>query len=145
MELFYRYALLDAGYTEDSKMYKEIERMTDAGKKQVKRGRAKREEMEIDLILTSTLGSREDEKEDIPSEEDLEEKIIHKIELEDLMKCFALLTPEEQDLLRKYSEGEYGIVKKLSSEMGIPYNDLYYRINKIKQKMKKLMADRGYT
>lgn len=145
MELFYHYALLNEGYTEDSEMYKEIERMTDAGKKQVKRGRAKREEMGIDLILTSTLGSREDEKEDIPSEEDLEEKIIHKIELEDLMKCFALLTPEEQDLLRKYSEGEYGIVKKLSSEMGIPYNDLYYRINKIKQKMKKLMADRGYT
>ncbi len=145
MNLFYRYALLNAGYTEDSEMYQEIERMTDTGKKQVKRGREKREELEIDLILTSTLNSREDEKEDIPSDENLEEMIIHKIELEDLMKCFALLTPEEQDLLRKYSEGEYGIVKQLADEMGLSYNDIYYRINKIKKKMRKLMAERGYV
>ena len=145
MELFYHYALLDAGYTEESEMYREIERMTDCCKKQVKRGRAKREELDIDLILTSTLSGREDQSEDIPADENLEERIIHKIELEDLMKCFSLLSHDEQELLRKYSEGEYGIVKQLAEEMGLSYNDVYYRIAKVKKKMKKLMAMRGYT
>ena len=144
MKMFYRNALLQEGFDESSEKYRQIERYTDLQKKRMKRDRERREREGITFVPMSQLVDPDGKEIDYPSEENVEEKILHEIELEDLRECLNELPHEDKELLMRVYSGERGEKTRISKELGISYDDLNYRVKKLIKKLREMMREKGY-
>ena len=80
----------------------------------------------------------------IPSEEDIEERIIHEIELDALRECLSKLSAEDQELLfRVYGYGR-GEISKIATERSVSYMSVYRRLRKLITVLRKMMEDRDF-
>lgn len=140
MKKFYRKALLREGFDENSEKYKEINRYFNRSSRQYQRDRKRREQLEVTFNSLSSFVNEDGELLDIfPSDENVEEKIMHEMELERLRDCLNRLPKEDRDLLYRVYGGDYGAIAEISREMGVSYNDLYYRIKKLLNRLRIMM------
>ena len=144
MKMFYRNAMETAGYGIESEKYREMERYFDLQKKRMKRDRERRESEGITFIPMSQLVDPDGKEIDYPSGENVEEKILHEIELEDLRECLNEIPKDDKELLMRVFAGERGEMAKVSRELGISYNDLNYKVKKLIKKLREMMREKGY-
>ena len=145
MKKIYREQLKAEGYGENSEVYKGMERFVNTSCRALQRERAVIKESGIKICTMSKLlddnGSIFDS---IPTDEDIEERILHEIELDALRECISELPVDDQELLIRvfsYGRGGFTIVAR---ESGIPYQTLYRRVQRIIKTLRKMMIDRNY-
>ena len=144
MKMFYRNAMEDAGYGMESEKYREMERYFDLQKKRMKRDRESRDVEGITFVPMSQLVDPDGKEIDYPSGENVEEKILHEIELEDLRECLSEIPKEDKELLMRVFAGERGEMARVSRELGVSYNDLNYKVKKLIKKLREMMREKGY-
>ena len=120
MKKKYHMALIKEGYSQDSEMYKEIRRILDRENKEYRRDMEAREREGIVFNSLSAYVSEDGEEMDFPAEEeDVETKILHKIELDILRDCLRELPEDDREFLFALYEGGYGIEAKLARKYGL--------------------------
>ena len=144
MKMFYRNAMEAAGYGIESEKYHEMERYFDLQKKRMKRDRERRDVEGITFVPMSQLVDPDGKEIDYPSGENVEEKILHEIELEDLRECLSEIPKEDKELLMRVFAGERGEMARVSRELGVSYNDLNYKVKKLIKKLREMMREKGY-
>ena len=140
MDKKYHKALIRAGFTEESETYRKIKRELDRENKAYRRDKKRREKAGIIFNSTSAITDDDGNPYDfIASEDDVEERILHEIELQRMRICLAKLPKEDQDFLRRLYQGGYSELSRIAREWGIPRKTLEYRREKLLKKLRKMM------
>lgn len=140
MKMFYRKALLAEGFDEKSEKYKEIDKCFNTDLRAYQRDRQTRAELGITFNRLSTfIGEDADSNDCFASDEDVEEKILHEIELERLRDCLNKLPVEDRELLLRYYGGPHGELKKIATERGVPYKGLHKKVKRLLKKLRVMM------
>lgn len=144
MKMFYRDALLAAGYDEKSEMFKEVNKIFDSEAKKHKRDRERDEELGITV---NHLSAFEDEDgnpcEFFSTDENVEEKILHEIELEALRECVFELSADDRYFLMKLYKDEIPL-RQLAKTMGVNHQKLMYRRDKLLKLLRQKMSQKKY-
>ena len=141
MKKFYRKAMEDAGYPEGSEKYKKIDQCFNTSLRAYQRDYAERRKLAITFKRLSTfIGDDSNSNECFASDEDVEEKILHEIELDQLRECLNRLSREDKELLLRYYGGERGELAKIARELGVSYEDIRYRIKKLIKRLRRMMG-----
>ena len=73
----------------------------------------------------------------IPAEDNVEDEILRKEEMAELVKAFEILTPEQLVLIKKvYLEGKS--VNSVAAELGIAQSSVSHRLMRIRKKLEKV-------
>lgn len=146
MKFAYHKALLLEGYDEKSEKYKAIRRFFDSESKRLAYDRRIREEKGIVFnSLTAFVGEESNSFDCFASDEDVEERVIHEIEIEEMHECLNRLRKEDRELLLGYFSGEHGAVARIARTRGVDSKCLYRRIPKLIAVMRSMMKERGYS
>lgn len=144
MKYKYHKALLAEGFDKESEMYREIQKVFDNEAKKFAYDRGLREEMGITFNrLSMFIGEDADSNDCFSSDEDVEEMILHEIELDELRECLNRLHQDDKDLLLAYYGGAHGDVAKLARERGIRSKRLYKRIPRLIRKLRIMMQEKS--
>ena len=74
----------------------------------------------------------------IPAEDNVEDEILRKEEMAELVKAFEILTPEQLALIKKvYLEGKS--VNSVAAELGIAQSSVSHRLMRIRKKLEKVL------
>ena len=74
----------------------------------------------------------------IPAEDNVEDEILRKEEMAELVKAFEILTPEQLVLIKKvYLEGKS--VNSVAAELGIAQSSVSHRLMRIRKKLEKVL------
>ena len=134
--------MMKAGYTEKTEMFKKVERVLDREKKAFERDVRRREVAGIVFNNFSSFCDEEGESIDcFEAEVDLEEEVIHKIEIERLHKCLTKLPEDDQAFLMRIFSSDRGELMKISQETGINHSTLSCRKRKLLSVLKKMMEE----
>lgn len=145
MKYMYHKALLLEGYDEKSEKYKAIRRFFDSESKRLAYDRRIREEKGIVFnSLTAFIGEDSNSFDCFASDENVEERILHAIEIEEMLECLNSFSEEDKSLLLGYFSGEYGEVARIARKRGVDSKQLYKRIPKLVSKIRTMMKERGY-
>ena len=145
MRKIYQELLAKEGMDKDNEMYRNIDRVFNTSSKALQRQRQEMKENNVKLCRLSRFMDEEGfYLDNIPSEEDIEERIIHEIELDALRECLSKLSVEDQELLfRVYGYGR-GEITKIATERNVSYMSVYRRIRKLITVLRKMMEDRDF-
>lgn len=143
MKMFYHNALLAEGFDENSEMYKEIEKLFNRESKRFQRDRKEREECGITFNYFSEFEKDGVPYDCFPSDENVEEKILHGIELEALRECVYELPKDDRDFLIKIFKDEIPL-RVLAADMGVNHQNLMYRRDKLLKLLREKMAKKKF-
>lgn len=131
MNKYYHKTLLAAGYGKDSEEYKKINQFLKKENRKFRLGKKAKEKYGIVFnYLSSFTDDEGNEIESFGSDEDVEEKIFHDLEMEAFHKCLMELSEEDRDfLLAIYKDG--GSLRQVSRDLGIAHTTLLYRRDKL--------------
>lgn len=145
MKEIYRKQLKNEGYDKDSEMYKGIERVFNTSCKAMQRERAEIKECGVKLNRLSAFTNAEGEYLDVfPVDNDLEERILHAVELDALRICISQLPVDDQRLLYRVFSGDYGEMAVIAAEAGASYVSVYKRVRRLIRKLRIMMTDMGF-
>lgn len=145
MKFAYHKALLLEGYDEKSEKYMAIKRFFDNESKKLAYDRKIREEKGIVFnSLTAFICEEANSFDCFASDENVEERILHEIELEEMLECLNRLPREDRELLLGYFSGEHGEVARIARERDVNSKQLYRRIPKLVARIRTMMEERGY-
>ena len=145
MNYIYHKALLLEGYDETSEKYKAINRFFDRESKRMLYERKMREKSGIVFnSLTAFIGEESNSFDCFASDENVEERVLHEIEMEELQKCLNKLSREDRELLLGYFSGEHGAVAGIARIRGVDSKQLYKKIPKLISMMRTMMEERGW-
>ena len=144
MKYKYHKALLAEGYNKESKMYREIQRVFDNEAKRFAYDRGLREKMGITFNrLSMFIGEDANSNDCFASDEDVEEKILLEIELDELRECLNRLPRDDKELLLTYFGGVHGDVAKLARKRGIRSKNLYKKIPRLVKTLRIMMQEKN--
>jgi len=131
MNKYYHGKLLAAGYSKDSEEYQKVNRLLD---QEGKRFRRKKKSQEQHGIIFNYLSSFTDEEGDefdcFISDDDVEERVFHELEMEAFHKVLMELPEKDRDfLLAIYEDGSS--LRQVGKDLGIAHTTLLYRRDKL--------------
>lgn len=133
----YEIACREAGLSEEQTA--EIRKFFDGEKKKLKRDREKRERQGIVFnSLRGLVGEYDlDEYEIEDLAPQVEEQILHKLELEQLRKCMAELPKKDREFIYAVFENDRLPERKLAAELGIPEATYFRRKKRVLEQLRK--------
>lgn len=143
MKMFYRKALMKAGFDKNSKMYKDIDRIFDWEKKKLKREREQRRREGITFVPVFSMEDDDGNLMDLPSPENFIEEIEHKADIELLRKSLKQIPEDDAQMLLRIYGSERGEMTKISKETGIPLSTLHKHIRFLLDLLKQIMENGG--
>lgn len=139
MILLYENACKEAGLTEEE--IKKIRRIFDADNKRYRRDKEAREKAGI---VFNSLSAYEDEFGSLsikdPHQEDVEDRILHEIELENLRVCLKELPEDDRGFLFKLFGGR-GSETALAKELGVSRASVQRRKARLIKLLRKMMKE----
>ena len=139
MNRYYHKTMLAAGYGKDSEEYKKLNRVLN---QETKKFRRKKKSQEKHGIVFNYMSSFTDEEDDIfecfASDEDVEERVLHEIEMEAFRKCLNEIPAEDREFLMSLYRGDRSL-RQVGRDLGIPHNTLIYRRDKLFELLRKKM------
>ena len=145
MKYSYHKALLEEGYDENSKMYKDVNKVFDCEAKKHARRLAAQEKCGIVFNLMSAFEGEDGSCFDcFASDEDVEETVLHEIEMQDFHECLLQLSYEDRVFLLRIFNGKRGTLAAMERELGISHNTLLYRKKKLMKILREKMKERNY-
>lgn len=140
----YFMACVAAGLNDEE--IKNIERVFDADYKKLKRRNKAQERMAeeygyVTMSVSAMIGDFEGAEYgdfDIPDDTNIEEQILHEIELEELRKCLGELKADDRDFLLECFETEIGCAKA-GERRGLTKNQAHYKKVKLLEKLREKM------
>ena len=141
----YFMACVAAGLNEEE--IKEIERMLDADYKRLGRRTKAQERLAesygvVTMSVSAMIGDSDMDSIgdfDIPADINIEEQILHEMELEELRKCLGELKADDKDFLLECFDSEIGCTKA-GERRGLTKNQAHYKkcqlLEKLRERMK---------
>lgn len=146
--MIYKYerACQEAGL-EESRIA-EIRRFFDAEKKRLSRDKEARDKAGIVFNSLSSLvqpegSSSSDEYEIADDRANVEEQILHKLELDHLHECLAGLPEDDREFLFALFSGGYGNESRMAKEMGIPRTTLIRRKERLLKQLREKFFEKS--
>lgn len=132
----YEIACKEAGLTEEK--ISEIRKFFDGEKKKLKRSIQYREEEGIVFNSLTVMAEEYDGDEDnsLDAGFDLEETVIHAMELQRLNMCLSELSVDDREFIYAVFSEERGTIARISRETGIPRSTLVDRKERILRTLK---------
>ena len=142
--MIYKYELVckEAGLSEEQ--IAEIRKFFDAEKKRLAYDKKTRQDNGISFSYIQNVdqnydGDSDMEELDFVDENfDLEELIIHKLQLEKLSQALSELPETDREFLLAYYSEEYGSESSLARRLGIPRTTLIYRKEKLLKRLREI-------
>ncbi len=145
MKYSYHKALLAEGYDENSKMYKDVNKVFDREAKKHARRLAAQEKHGIVINHMSAFEGEDGSIFDcFAADEDVEESVIHAIEMQDFHECLLQLSSEDRVFLLRIFNGKRGTLAAMERELGISHNTLLYRKKKLMKILREKMKEKNY-
>lgn len=119
----YEMACREAGMTDEQ--IREIYNLFNADYQRLYRRKKAKERNKLDFLAVEGMRGSDGEfgTYEIPDESvDIEEEIIHKLELERLREVLAMLTEEDRRFILEYFEGEGRFLDELAARYGLTRN-----------------------
>jgi DNA-directed RNA polymerase specialized sigma24 family protein len=132
----YEMACKEAGLSEEQTA--KIRRFFDAEKKKLRRDVEAREAEGIVFNSIATFSNDEEDSEtfELVSDVDLEETMIHQMDLEKLNKCLQELSADDREFLYALYGNGYGAESHLARVLGIPRQTLQRRKERLLQTLR---------
>lgn len=132
----YEMACKEAGLTE--KQIAEIRKFFDGEKKKLKRSVKFREEEGIVFNSLTALADEYDgdEENGLDAGFNLEETVIHAMDLQKLNMCLNELSVDDREFIYEVFSEEWGVIARISRETGIPRSTLVDRKERILKTLK---------
>lgn len=130
----YEIACKEAGLTEEK--IAEIRKFFDGEKKKLKRSIQYREEEGIVFNSLTVMAEEYDEDNSLDAGFDLEETVIHAMELQRLNMCLSELSVDDREFIYAVFSEERGTIARISRETGIPRSTLVDRKERILRTLK---------
>ena len=145
MKYKYHRALLEAGYDQQSKMYKDICQVFDRDSKKNRYELEVRRKLGITLNRLSAFEGEDGSAFDfIASDEDVEESVLNKIEMDAFIECLNELSKDDREFLLVLYSGQRGALAEMERTLGISHNTLIYRRKKLQNILRQKMRERNY-
>ena len=139
MNKYYHKALLAAGYSKDSEEYRKVERFFNRENKKFRRRKKTQANHEIVFNYTSSfIADEEDQFDCFPSDEDVEEKVFHEIEMEAFRECLSKLPESDRRFLLDIYRGDRSL-RDIASEKGVTHQALMKRRDRLFKRIRKMM------
>ena len=144
MNKYYHKAMLAAGYGKGSEDYKKVNRLLKKENRKFKNDKKAQEKYGVVFnYLSSFTDSEGNEIESFALDEDVEEKILHDLEMEEFHKCLMELPKEDREfLLAIYQDG--GSLRQVGRDLGIAHTTLLYRRDKLFKLLRKKMLGEDF-
>ena len=139
MKMLYKYeiACRQAGLSEEKTA--EIRRMFNAQYQRMYREREARKRSVFEFWYTEDLYGRDGEKgtyEIADPSINIEEELIHQMDLEKLREALKELSPEDREFILEYFEGENKFLNRMSEKYGLTRNQVIGRKRRILKQLK---------
>lgn len=145
MKYKYHKALLDAGYDQGSKMYKNVRKIFDRDSKKKRYELQVRRKLGITLNSLSAFSGEDGSSFDfIATDEDIEESVLHRIEMDAFIECLNELPKKDREFLLELYSGQRGVLAEMERTLGISHNTLIYRRKKLQNILRQKMRDKNY-
>jgi DNA-directed RNA polymerase specialized sigma24 family protein len=139
----YEMACKEAGLSEEQTA--EIRKFFDGEKKKMKRDMERRERAGI--VFNSLRGLVEEydlDEYEVPDQSfDMEEMILHKLELEKLNECMDELPVDDREFLFALFSGGYGTESELARRMDIPRQTLQRRKDRLVKQLREKFFEKN--
>jgi DNA-directed RNA polymerase specialized sigma24 family protein len=139
----YEMACKEAGLSEEQTA--EIRKFFDGEKKKMKRDMERRERAGI--VFNSLRGLVEEydlDEYEVPDQSfDMEEMILHKLELEKLNECMDELPVDDREFLFALFSGGYGTESELARHMDIPRQTLQRRKDRLVKQLREKFFEKN--
>ena len=144
MNRYYHKTMLAAGYGKNSEEYKKLNRVLNQENKKFRRKKKSQEKHEIIFNYMSSFTDEEEDNFDcFASDEDVEEKVFHEIEMDAFRKCLRELSNEDREFLMMLYRGDRSI-RQISRDTGIAFSSLIYRRDKLFNLLRKKMLAKKF-
>ncbi len=143
MKMFYRKALMKAGFDQNSKMYKDIDKIFDWEKKRLKREREQRRRAGITFVPIFSMVDEDNNPMEIPSPEDFVNDLEHEEDLKLMRKCLDQLPDRDKEILLRVYGSERGELAKIAKEWGVTYSCVYYHLQTLLEMLREMMENGG--
>ena len=141
MNRYYHRNMLAAGYGKDSSEYKKLNRFLNRENKKYRRKKKSQERHGIVFNSLSAFSDDEgNEIEAFASDEDVEERVLHDLEMQAFHQALMELPKADREfLLAIYRDGSS--LRQISRELGIAHTTLLYRRDKLFKILRRKILD----
>ena len=80
----------------------------------------------------------------IATDEDIEESVLHRIEMDAFIECLNELPKKDREFLLELYSGQRGVLAEMERTLGISHNTLIYRRKKLQNILRQKMRDKNY-
>lgn len=139
MNKYYHKAMLAAGYSKDSEEYKKVERFFNRENMKLRRRKKTQENHEIIFNYMSSFNDDEEDQFDcFQSDEDVEEMVLHEIEMEAFRECLRKLPERDRKFLIDIYRGDRSL-RDIAKDKGVSHQALMKRRDRLFKRIREMM------